>query len=107
MHCGCADRGLVCQRSVSIMDSRAATGYGRTWPVSSSPISLSRGWTVVSGGPYDTDAGAHKVGLPASKRADHPTRARPSGMCRRPPSMHIGGYFAFVIAALTAVMAIS
>lgn len=42
------------------------------------------------GGLYDTDAGAHKVGLPASKRADHPTRARPVGMCRRPPFMHNG-----------------
>lgn len=35
---------------------------------------------MASGGPYGIDAGAHKVGLPASERADHPTRARPFGM---------------------------
>jgi hypothetical protein len=33
-----------------------------------------------SSSPYGIDAGAHKVGLPASERADHPIRARPFGM---------------------------
>ena len=85
---GRADLGLACQRSASIMGSRAATGYGAHVASELAADLAEQGWPVVSGGPYDTDAGAHKVGLPASKRADHPTRARPFGMCRRPPSMH-------------------
>jgi len=48
-------------------------------------------WPTVSDGPYDFDASAHKVSLPASERADHPTRARPFGIWS-PTASHVGGY---------------
>ncbi len=67
-----------CLRSVSMVGSLAATGYGAHVAGEMAADLGERGWAVVSGGPYGIDVRAHEVGLP--KRADHPTRARPFGI---------------------------
>jgi DNA processing protein len=60
---GHADLNLACLRSVSIVGSRAATGYGTHVTREIAADLGERGWTIVSGGAYGIDAAAHRGGL--------------------------------------------
>jgi len=60
---GSADLRLACQRSVSIVGARAATGYGRHIATELSAALAERGVTVISGGAYGIDASAHRGAL--------------------------------------------
>jgi DNA processing protein len=57
---GQADLREACQRSVSMVGSRAATGYGAHVAGEIAADLGERGWTVVSGGAYGIDAAAHR-----------------------------------------------
>ena len=61
---GHADLRFACLRSVSMVGSRAATGYGAHVAGEMAADLGERGWAVVSGGPYGIDVRAHEVGLP-------------------------------------------
>jgi DNA processing protein len=52
-----------CQRSVSVVGSRAATGYGAHVAGEIAADLAERGWAVVSGGAYGIDAAAHRGAL--------------------------------------------
>jgi DNA processing protein len=57
------DLGGLCGRSVAIVGSRAATGYG-SYVAAEIAASVARGgWTVVSGGAYGIDGLAHRGAL--------------------------------------------
>ncbi|HLK74224.1 MAG TPA: DNA-processing protein DprA [Streptosporangiaceae bacterium] len=60
---GRADLRQACQRSVSMVGSRAATGYGAHVAGEIAADLGERGWTVVSGGAYGIDAAAHRGAL--------------------------------------------
>src|SRR5271170_1164076 len=60
---GQADLREACQRSVSMVGSRAATGYGAHVAGEVAADLGERGWTVVSGGAYGIDAAAHRGAL--------------------------------------------
>jgi DNA processing protein len=60
---GRADLGSACLRSVSVVGSRAATGYGAHVAGEIAADLGERGWTVVSGGAYGIDAAAHRGAL--------------------------------------------
>jgi DNA processing protein len=60
---GQADLGSACSRSVAIVGSRAATGYGAHVAGEIAADLGERGWTVVSGGAYGIDAAAHRGAL--------------------------------------------
>ena len=60
---GQADLREACQRSVSIVGSRAATGYGAHVAGEIAADLGERGWAVVSGGAYGIDAAAHRGAL--------------------------------------------
>jgi DNA processing protein len=60
---GNADLRFSCQRSVSIVGSRAATGYGAHVAGEIAADLGERGWVVVSGGAYGIDAAAHRGAL--------------------------------------------
>jgi DNA processing protein len=60
---GPADLGLACQRSVSMVGSRAATGYGAHIAGEIAADLGERGWVIVSGGAYGIDAAAHRGAL--------------------------------------------
>jgi DNA processing protein len=60
---GHADLRLACLRSVSIVGSRAATGYGTHVTCEIAADLGERGWTIVSGGAYGIDAAAHRGAL--------------------------------------------
>jgi DNA processing protein len=60
---GNADLRSSCQRSVSMVGSRAATGYGAHVAGEIAADLGERGWTVVSGGAYGIDAAAHRGAL--------------------------------------------
>ena len=62
---GQADLGLACLRSVSIVGSRAATGYGTHVAGEIAADLAEQGWVVVSGGAYGIDAAAHCGALAA------------------------------------------
>jgi DNA processing protein len=62
---GDADLRLGCQRSVSMVGSRAATGYGAHVAGEIAADLAERGWVVVSGGAYGVDAAAHRGALAA------------------------------------------
>jgi DNA processing protein len=62
---GHADLLLACSRSVSMVGSRAATGYGGHVARDMAADLGERGWTVVSGGAYGIDAAAHRGALAA------------------------------------------
>ena len=51
------------QRSVSVVGSRAATGYGSHVAGEIAADLAERGWAVVSGGAYGIDAAAHRGAL--------------------------------------------
>src|ERR1700761_3571943 len=62
---GRADLGLACQRSVSMVGSRAATGYGAHVAGEIAADLAEQGWVIVSGGAYGIDAAAHRGALAA------------------------------------------
>jgi len=62
---GNADLSASCRRSVSIVGSRAATGYGAHVAGEIAADLAEQGWTVVSGGAYGVDAAAHRGALAA------------------------------------------
>ena len=57
---GCADLPSACLRSVSMVGSRAATGYGAHIAGEIAADLGEAGWTIVSGGAYGIDAAAHR-----------------------------------------------
>lgn len=56
------------RRSVALVGARAATEYGRHVATELGYGLADRGWTVVSGGAYGIDAGAHRGALAAGGR---------------------------------------
>src|ERR1022692_4953593 len=60
---GSADLRLRCRRSVSMVGSRAATGYGGHVAGEIAADLSERGWAGVSGGAYGVDAAAHRGAL--------------------------------------------
>jgi DNA processing protein len=62
---GQADLRLACRRSVSMVGSRAATGYGAHVAGEIAADLSERGWAIVSGGAYGIDAAAHRGALAA------------------------------------------
>jgi DNA processing protein len=60
---GRADLPAACARSVSVVGSRAATGYGAHVAGEIAADLGERGWAVVSGGAYGIDAAAHRGAL--------------------------------------------
>ncbi len=60
---GTGDLRFGCLRSVSIVGSRAATGYGAHVAGEMAADLAERGWLVVSGGAYGIDAAAHRGAL--------------------------------------------
>jgi DNA processing protein len=60
---GRADLRLACERSVSIVGSRAATGYGEHVAGELAADLAEQGWVIVSGGAYGIDAAAHRGAL--------------------------------------------
>jgi DNA processing protein len=63
---GHADLPSACLRSVSVVGSRAATGYGTHVAGEIAADLGERGWTIVSGGAYGIDAAAHRGALVAN-----------------------------------------
>lgn len=62
---GSGDLVFGCSRSVSIVGSRAATGYGVHVAGEIAADLAERGWLIVSGGAYGIDAAAHRGALHA------------------------------------------
>jgi DNA processing protein len=62
---GQADLRLACLRSVSMVGSRAATGYGAHVAGEVAADLGERGWAILSGGAYGIDAAAHRGVLAA------------------------------------------
>ncbi|MBV9093948.1 MAG: DNA-protecting protein DprA [Streptosporangiaceae bacterium] len=60
---GRADLPSACLRSVSVVGSRAATGYGAHVAGEIAADLGERGWAIVSGGAYGIDAAAHRGAL--------------------------------------------
>jgi DNA processing protein len=60
---GNTDLAFSCQRSVSMVGSRAATGYGAHVAGEIAADLGERGWVIVSGGAYGIDAAAHRGAL--------------------------------------------
>jgi len=60
---GRADLRLACLRSVSVVGSRAASGYGTHVAGEIAADLGERGWAIVSGGAYGIDAAAHRGAL--------------------------------------------
>jgi DNA processing protein len=60
---GGADLKSACLRAVSIVGSRAATGYGAHMAGEIAADLGERGWTIISGGAYGIDAAAHRGAL--------------------------------------------
>jgi hypothetical protein len=52
---GSADLRFACLRSVSVVGSRAATGYGSHVGMEMAAALAERGWVIVSGGPKLTE----------------------------------------------------
>jgi DNA processing protein len=63
---GHADLRFGCLRSVSMVGSRAATGYGAHVAGEIAADLAERGWTIASGGAYGIDAAVHRGVLFAS-----------------------------------------
>lgn len=62
---GDADLRFACLRSVSIVGTRAATGYGSHVCAELAAALAERGWAVVSGGAFGIDGWAHRGALSA------------------------------------------
>ena len=85
---GRADLRAACQRSVSVVGSRAATGYGAHVAGEIAADLAEQGWAIVSGGAYGIDAAAHRGALITSAPTiavlacgvDHPYPAGHAGL---------------------------
>lgn len=62
---GQVDLRFACLRSVSIVGTRAATGYGVHVTTELAAALAERGWTVISGGAFGIDSQAHRGALAA------------------------------------------
>jgi DNA processing protein len=62
---GHIDLRFACLRSVSIVGTRAATGYGIHVTTELAAALAERGWTVVSGGAFGIDSQGHRGALAA------------------------------------------
>jgi DNA processing protein len=62
---GNADLRFACSRSVAMVGSRAATGYGGHVATEIAADLGERGWAIISGGAYGIDAAAHRGALAA------------------------------------------
>jgi len=62
---GRGDLSSACPRSVSVVGSRAATGYGAHVAGEIAADLGERGWVIISGGAYGIDAAAHRGALAA------------------------------------------
>ena len=62
---GQVDLRFACLRSVSIVGTRAATGYGTHVTTELAAALAERAWTVVSGGAFGIDSQAHRGALAA------------------------------------------
>ncbi len=62
---GNADLRFACLRSVSVVGSRASTGYGAHVASELAAVLAEHGWTVVSGGAFGVDGWAHRGALAA------------------------------------------
>ena len=62
---GQADLEAACERSVSMVGSRAASGYGAHVAGEIAADLAERGWVIISGGAYGIDAAAHRGALAA------------------------------------------
>jgi DNA processing protein len=62
---GQADLRAACERSVSMVGSRAASGYGAHVAGEMAADLGERGWVIISGGAYGIDAAAHRGALAA------------------------------------------
>ncbi|HEX9353229.1 MAG TPA: DNA-processing protein DprA, partial [Streptosporangiaceae bacterium] len=62
---GQADLRFACLRSVSIVGTRAASGYGIHVATELAAALAERAWTVVSGGAFGIDSQAHRGALAA------------------------------------------
>ena len=60
---GNADLRYACLRSVSVVGSRAATGYGSHVASEMAAVLAGHGWAVVSGGAFGVDHWAHRGAL--------------------------------------------
>jgi DNA processing protein len=60
---GNADLRFACSRSVAMVGSRAATGYGGHVAGEIAADLGERGWAIISGGAYGIDAAAHRGAL--------------------------------------------
>jgi DNA processing protein len=60
---GSGDLRFGCLRSVAVVGSRAATGYGTHVATEMAAALGEHGWTVVSGGAYGIDGAAHRGAL--------------------------------------------
>jgi DNA processing protein len=60
---GAADLRTACVQAVSVVGSRAATGYGAHVAGEIAADLGEQGWTIVSGGAYGIDAAAHRGAL--------------------------------------------
>jgi DNA processing protein len=85
---GRAGLAAACGRSVSVVGSRAASGYGAHVAGEIAADLAERGWTIVSGGAYGIDAAAHRGALITSAPTiavlacgvDHPYPAGHAGL---------------------------
>jgi DNA processing protein len=62
---GSIDLRYACLTSVSVVGSRAATGYGAHVATELAATAAERGFTIVSGGAYGIDSAAHRGALAA------------------------------------------
>ena len=82
------DRLPAAQRSVAIVGSRDATGYGLSVAGDLAKGLADRGLTVISGGAYGIDGQAHRAALASSSRALPTVAVMAGGVDRYYPSGH-------------------
>jgi DNA processing protein len=77
----------ACERSVAVVGARACTAYGDHVAVDLGYGLAERGWTVVSGGAFGIDHGAHRGALAAGGRT---VAVLACGIDRPYPQSHVG-----------------
>jgi len=84
---GAADLAAVTERSVAVVGSRAATGYGVHVAGELAGELAGQGWTIVSGGAYGIDAAAHRGALGTNGTTN---AVLPCGLDQPYPAGHAG-----------------
>ena len=82
---GAADLAAAAERSLTVIGSRAATGYGVHMAGELASHLAEYGWTIVSGGAYGIDAAAHRGALTAGGTA---IAVLPGGLDQPYPAGH-------------------